>query len=98
MKLMRLVFVLRDLLGKDQKKRLELKERPDTGVYVKDLQQFVCKSVNEIQHVMTVGNQNRAVGWADVHYFSSLVFILEFRICSTIGIGIIFRSKPYGIK
>lgn len=62
MKLMRLVFVLRDLLGKDQKKRLELKERPDTGVYVKDLQQFVCKSVNEIQHVMTVGNQNRAVG------------------------------------
>lgn len=56
------VFVPRDLLGKDQKKRLELKERPDTGVYVKDLQQFVCKSVNEIQHVMTVGNQNRAVG------------------------------------
>ncbi|XP_063615990.1 kinesin-II 95 kDa subunit-like [Penaeus indicus] len=53
---------IRDLLGKDQKKRLELKERPDTGVYVKDLQQFVCKSVNEIQHVMTVGNQNRAVG------------------------------------
>lgn len=52
----------RDLLGKDQKRRLELKERPDTGVFVKDLQQFVCKSVNEIQHVMTVGNQNRAVG------------------------------------
>lgn len=52
----------RDLLGKDQKTRLELKERPDTGVFVKDLQQFVCKSVNEIQHVMTVGNQNRAVG------------------------------------
>ena len=50
------------MLGKDQKKRLELKERPDTGVYVKDLQQFVCKSVNEIHHVMTVGNQNRAVG------------------------------------
>lgn len=52
----------RDLLGKDQLVRLELKERPDTGVYVKDLQVFVCKSVNEIQHVMSVGNQNRAVG------------------------------------
>ena len=52
----------RDLLAKDQKHRLELKERPDTGVFVKDLQQFVCKNVHEIQHVMTVGNQNRAVG------------------------------------
>jgi len=30
---------IRDLLSKDQKKRLELKERPDTGVYVK-----VCTS------------------------------------------------------
>lgn len=26
---------IRDLLAKDHKKRLELKERPDTGVYVK---------------------------------------------------------------
>ena len=47
---------------KEPKKYLELKERPDTGVYVKDLQQFVCKSITEIQHVMHVGNQNRAVG------------------------------------
>jgi len=53
---------IRDLLSKDQGKRLELKERPDTGVYVKDLQSFVCKSVKEIEHVMNVGNQNRAVG------------------------------------
>jgi hypothetical protein len=26
---------IRDLLSKDQNRRLELKERPDTGVYVK---------------------------------------------------------------
>jgi len=26
---------IRDLLSKDQSKRLELKERPDTGIYVK---------------------------------------------------------------
>ncbi|KAK4295819.1 hypothetical protein Pmani_031640 [Petrolisthes manimaculis] len=62
---------IRDLLAKDQQKRLELKERPDTGVYVKDLQQFVCKSVNEIQHVMTVGNQNRAVGATNMNLHSS---------------------------
>ena len=52
----------RDLLHKDQSQRLELKERPDTGTYVKDLSSFVCKSVTEIEHVMSVGNGNRSVG------------------------------------
>lgn len=50
---------IRDLLAKDQNRRLELKERPDTGVYVKDLSSFVCKSQSEIEHVMSVGNQVR---------------------------------------
>lgn len=53
---------IRDLLSKDHEKRLELKERPDTGVYVKDLSSFVAKSVKEIEHVMHVGNKNRSVG------------------------------------
>jgi kinesin family protein 3/17 len=53
---------IRDLLNKDHEKRLELKERPDTGVYVKDLSSFVAKSVKEIEHVMSVGNKNRSVG------------------------------------
>lgn len=39
-----------------------MKERPDIGVYVKDLSSFVTKSVKEIEHVMNVGNQNRSVG------------------------------------
>lgn len=54
---------IRDLLSKDQKQHLDLKERPDTGVYVKDLSSFVAKSVKEIEHVMNIGNQNRAVGY-----------------------------------
>ncbi len=54
---------IRDLLSKDQSKRLELRERADTGVYVKDLSSFVTKSVKEIEHVMNVGNQNRSVGY-----------------------------------
>ncbi|CAG2106801.1 unnamed protein product, partial [Medioppia subpectinata] len=41
---------VRDLLSKDQSLRLELKERPDIGVYVKDLSSFVCKSIKEIEH------------------------------------------------
>lgn len=52
----------RDLVSKDPKKRLELKEHSDTGVYVKDLSSFVCKSVTEIEHVMNVGNLNRSTG------------------------------------
>jgi kinesin family protein 3/17 len=62
---------IRDLLSKDQKRRLELKERPDTGVYVKDLSSFVTKSVKEIEHVMNVGNQNRAVGRTNMNEHSS---------------------------
>ena len=34
---------IRDLLSKDQKKRLELKERPDTGVYVKVHLLYSCE-------------------------------------------------------
>lgn len=52
----------RDLLSKDHTRRLELREKPDTGVYVKDLSSFVAKSVKEIEHVMLVGNKNRSVG------------------------------------
>lgn len=33
---------IRDLLGKNQSKRLEVHESPDTGVFVKDLTQQVC--------------------------------------------------------
>ena len=55
-------FLIRDLLSKEHlTKRLELRERPDTGVYVKDLTSFVCKSRSEIEHVMNVGNVNRSV-------------------------------------
>ncbi|KAH6940454.1 hypothetical protein HPB50_000061 [Hyalomma asiaticum] len=62
---------IRDLISKDQSKRLELKERPDTGVYVKDLSSFVCKSIKEIEHVMAVGNQNRSVGATNMNLHSS---------------------------
>ena len=38
---------IRDLLGKDPKNKLDLKENIDSGVYVKDLTSFVVKSVGE---------------------------------------------------
>ena len=56
---------------KDQTKRLQLKERGDTGVQVKDLLSFVVKSVSEIEHVMNVGNQNRSVRATNMNDHSS---------------------------
>eukprot|EP00118_Oscarella_pearsei_P008572 m.45115 g.45115 ORF g.45115 m.45115 type:complete len:283 (+) comp33564_c0_seq11:309-1157(+) len=78
---------VRDLLSKDHKKRLELRERPDTGVYVKDLSSFVTKSVKEIEHVMNVGNQNRSVGRTNMNEHSSrshAIFIITVE-CSEMG-------------
>lgn len=78
---------IRDLLAKDQSKHLELKERPDTGVYVKDLSSFVTKSVKEIEHVMNVGNQNRSVGATNMNEHSSrshAIFIITIE-CSEMG-------------
>jgi kinesin family protein 3/17 len=53
---------IRDLLSKDPKNNLELKENTDSGVYVKDLTSFVVKNATEIDHVMQAGKKNRSVG------------------------------------
>ncbi|XP_069740064.1 kinesin-like protein KIF3B isoform X3 [Narcine bancroftii] len=79
---------IKDLLAKDQTKRLELKERPDTGVYVKDLSSFVTKNVKEIEHVMNVGNQNRSVGATNMNEHSSrshAIFVITVE-CSEVGL------------
>lgn len=53
---------IRDLLAKNAQNRLELKETPDSGVYVKDLTNFVVKGVKELTNVLAVGKKNRSVG------------------------------------
>ncbi|KAJ7413394.1 putative Polycomb group protein ASXL1 [Willisornis vidua] len=79
---------IRDLLAKDQSKRLELKERPDTGVFVKDLTTVVTKSVKEIEHMMNLGNQNRSVGATNMNEHSSrshAIFQITIE-CSELGL------------
>lgn len=49
------------MLSKNPKKKLELHEKPDSGVYVKDLSYFAVKDVSEIREVMTIGSKNRSV-------------------------------------
>lgn len=51
----------RDLLSKNPKKKLDLHEKPDSGVYVKDLSYFAVKEVSEIREVMNIGMKNRSV-------------------------------------
>ena len=50
---------IRDLLSRNPKNKLEIKEKPDTGVYIKDLSSFVVKSIKEIKDVMYTGRGNR---------------------------------------
>lgn len=53
---------IRDLLSKDSKVSLDIKENIDSGVYVKDLTFYEVKNVAEIDHVMQAGKKNRSVG------------------------------------
>ena len=91
---------IRDLLCKDQKQRLELKERADTGVYVKDLSAFVAKSVKEIEHVMNVGNQNRTVGATDMNEHSSrshAVFIVTVECAEVVCVVLTTRLRVWSV-
>lgn len=49
---------VRDLLRSDQSARLEVKERRDVGVYVKDLITHVVHNADEMDKIMTLGNKN----------------------------------------
>nr|CAD7406430.1 unnamed protein product [Timema cristinae] len=78
--------VLTNLLNKDPSKHLELREKPEIGVYVKDLSSFVCKSMNEIEHVMVVGNMNRSIGATNMNEHSSrshAIFVVTIEMGAT---------------
>lgn len=78
---------LRDLLEAESSKKLEIKERPDGGVYVKDLTSKLTRSVAEIQEVMVRGNAHRSVGRTNMNEHSSrshAIFIITVE-CSRIG-------------
>ncbi|XP_056456023.1 kinesin-like protein KIF3A isoform X1 [Gadus chalcogrammus] len=62
---------VRDLLGKDQLQRLEVKERPDVGVYIKDLSGYVVNNADDMDRIMTLGHKNRSVGATNMNEHSS---------------------------
>lgn len=62
---------IRDLLAKNPRNRLDLHEKPDSGVYVRDLSYFAVKSVAEIQDVLKIGMKNRSTGATNMNLQSS---------------------------
>lgn len=52
-------FIIRDKRASVFKKRDSLKERPDVGVYVKDLSSVTVSSADHMARIMQFGSNNR---------------------------------------
>uniref|UniRef100_A0A8C5TXX9 Kinesin-like protein n=1 Tax=Malurus cyaneus samueli TaxID=2593467 RepID=A0A8C5TXX9_9PASS len=76
---------IRDLLGADTKQKLELKEHPEQGVYVKGLSLHAVHSVAQCEQLMDMGCRNRAVGFTLMNKDSSRshsIFTVRMEICT----------------
>ncbi|XP_045715296.1 kinesin-like protein KIF17 [Phyllostomus hastatus] len=62
---------VRDLLGADTKQKLELKEHPERGVYVKGLSMHTVHNVAQCERIMETGWKNRSVGYTLMNKDSS---------------------------
>lgn len=62
---------IRDLLDAKLKGKCELREDKDVGVYVNNLNKYICKNVQEILKVMQEGNKNRTIAATDMNEHSS---------------------------
>eukprot|EP00826_Nyctotherus_ovalis_P022456 TRINITY_DN1740_c0_g1_i15.p1 TRINITY_DN1740_c0_g1~~TRINITY_DN1740_c0_g1_i15.p1 ORF type:complete len:666 (-),score=201.57 TRINITY_DN1740_c0_g1_i15:130-2127(-) len=62
---------IRDLLSPNPKAKLELHEKPDTGVYVKDLIMTVVTSVQELKKIQMIGRKNRTTAETKMNDHSS---------------------------
>ncbi|XP_073457584.1 kinesin-like protein KIF17 [Aquarana catesbeiana] len=77
---------IRDLLGEDTKQKLELKEHPDKGVYVRALSLHTVHSVAECEKIMETGWRNRSVGYTLMNKDSSRshsIFTINIEMCNT---------------
>lgn len=62
---------IHDLLEAKSKGKCELREDKDVGVYVNNLNKYICKNVQEMLKVMQEGNKNRTIGATDMNEHSS---------------------------
>lgn len=81
---------IRDLLAKDTKQKMELKEHPEHGVYVRDLSMHTVHSVGECERIMDQGWRNRSVGFTLMNKDSSRshsIFTIHLETCNTDAAG-----------
>ncbi|XP_029358617.1 kinesin-like protein KIF17 [Echeneis naucrates] len=81
---------IRDLLGNDTKQKMELKEHPEHGVYVRDLSMHTVHNVGECERIIEQGWRNRAVGYTLMNKDSSRshsIFTIHLEICNTDAAG-----------
>uniref|UniRef100_A0A8D2J680 Kinesin-like protein n=1 Tax=Varanus komodoensis TaxID=61221 RepID=A0A8D2J680_VARKO len=75
---------IRDLLGPNTKQKLELKEHPEKGIYVKGLSLHTVHSIAQCERIMETGWRNRAVGYTLMNKDSSRshsIFTINMEIC-----------------
>ena len=65
-----LLWKVRDLLVRNKKSKLEIRERPDCGVYVRDLSSVMVHSPNEMEKLMSLGSRNRTFQLQSSYSFS----------------------------
>ncbi|XP_065653906.1 kinesin-like protein KIF17 [Hydra vulgaris] len=74
---------IRDLLQKQNHHKLEVKEHPEKGVYVKDLTNIEVTCIEDMEEVLEIGSWNRVLGSTAQNPDSSrshCIFTVEFEI------------------
>merc|ERR1719150_275842 len=87
---------IRDLLGQDIKKKLDLKEHPDKGVYVNDISLHPVHNTNECEILMEKGWKNRSTGATKMNADSSRshsIFTINIEMMDSGGAGHIRKGK-----
>ena len=87
---------VRDLLGKDVKKKLDLKEHPEKGVYVAGLSSKCVHNRKELEHVMSIGSKNRSMGATLMNVDSSrshCIFTIDIEMMTTAESGGIVSGR-----
>ena len=77
---------IRDLLSKSATNRLDLKESPDSGVYVRDLTSYVVKTTRECDKLRDFGAKNRHTGATAMNQDSSRshsIYTITVESCET---------------
>ncbi|KRW98337.1 P-loop containing nucleoside triphosphate hydrolase [Pseudocohnilembus persalinus] len=84
---------VRDLLSSQYGKKLELREKPDTGVYIKDLSSYTVSNPDDMQRKLDEGHSNRHVGETKMNRESSRSHSIFITTVEMMDVGL--DGKPH---